>query len=79
MEVKGQSLGQEAWERLKAHRSAMLSLVLLVIIVLACLFAPLITPIQPEKQAPWFNTQPPMSQRPMVDQNNEWVLGQLTQ
>jgi oligopeptide transport system permease protein len=71
----GKSLGREAWERLKQHRLAMLSLILLIIISSACVTAPLFVSVAPEKQAPWFHTQAPFSVRPRVEAINQWQLG----
>ncbi|HET8789773.1 MAG TPA: ABC transporter permease subunit [Modicisalibacter sp.] len=42
--VAGQSLGREAWRRLKQNKAAMLSLWLLGAITLACLFGPYLLP-----------------------------------
>ena len=74
----GQSLGQEAWQRLKAHRLAMISLFTIVVITLSCTFAPLLSSIPPEKQASWFHTQAPFSSRPDVENTNEWIINQPT-
>ncbi len=41
---KGQSLGREAWRRLKQNKAAMASLWLLVVIALACLIGPYLLP-----------------------------------
>lgn len=73
----GKSLGREAWERLKQHRLAMLSLVLLCAISFSCLTAPWFVSVAPEKQAPWFHTQPPLSTRPKVEAINQWKIGDL--
>ncbi|MBF8222626.1 ABC transporter permease subunit [Halomonas sp. 328] len=40
----GDSLGREAWRRLKQNRAAMASLILLVLITLACVVGPWLTP-----------------------------------
>ncbi|WP_104204829.1 ABC transporter permease [Billgrantia saliphila] len=40
----GESLGREAWRRLKQNRAAMASLVLLTLIAVACLVGPWLTP-----------------------------------
>ncbi|MGC3872669.1 ABC transporter permease [Halomonas sp. GXIMD04776] len=41
---KGQSLGREAWRRLKQNKAAMASLWLLIVIALACLVGPYLLP-----------------------------------
>ncbi len=43
-QVAGKSLWRDAWLRLRANRAAMTSLFLLVIIALACVFGPMLSP-----------------------------------
>ena len=40
----GESLGRDAWRRLKQNRAAMVSLILLVVIAVTCLIGPYLLP-----------------------------------
>jgi len=75
---KGISLSREAWQRLQSHHLAMLSLLFIVVIALACCLAPLLSSIAPETQAAWFHTQAPFSTRPAVKALNHWQLGEAS-
>ncbi|WP_343075476.1 ABC transporter permease [Ruficoccus amylovorans] len=48
--VSGRSLGQDAWERLRANRMAMAGLAFTVLVTLACIIGPWLLPHAPDTQ-----------------------------
>ena len=50
---KGQSLWRDAWRRLRKNRFAMAGLVVMVVVTLASVIAPWITPMAPDYGQPW--------------------------
>jgi oligopeptide transport system permease protein len=55
----GRSLWQDAWRRLRRNRLAVGGAAFLVVLVLACVFAPLIFGLDPEAQAPKLHNRAP--------------------
>ena len=58
-EVRGRSLWQDAWSRLRRNRLAVACLILLVIICVTCLLGPLLCPWEPGEQSLGLKAKPP--------------------
>jgi oligopeptide transport system permease protein len=65
----GRSLWQDAWRRLRRNRLAVGSACFLVLLVLSCVFAPLIFGLDPEKQKPEIHNQAPSGEYPFGTDN----------
>ncbi|MFW5845877.1 MAG: ABC transporter permease [Planctomycetota bacterium] len=65
-----------AWRRLRAHRPAMLCLVLVVLVVVCCYAADWLAPHDPTETRPWLGARPPGSSAPAVAAHNRFVLGE---
>ena len=53
---KGQSLWKDAWRRLKKNKFAMGGLIVMVVVTIAAVIAPWITPMPPDYGQPWLRT-----------------------
>jgi oligopeptide transport system permease protein len=70
---KGTSLWEDAWHRLKKNRLALWSGIFFVIITLACIIGPWLTPYSQEQQSLSLGPTPPLSRIYSVD-----IIGQPT-
>lgn len=70
------SPGRAAWRRLRRSPAAMFGLGWMLLIVLACLIVPLLTPHAPDRELPWLGALPPGSTAPDAAWENVFTLGE---
>ena len=73
---KGQSLGRDAWRRLRRNKASMAGLFIVVIMSFTAIFADLIIPFEPDYGQPWIRSQPPGYEHPAVLAENRFTVGE---
>ena len=73
--VVGVSPGRDAWRRLRRNRAAMIGLGLLVVVVTACIAAPLVSPHDPALAREWLGARPPGFSHPGGRRSNVLEVG----
>ena len=74
--VVGISPGRDAWRRLRRNRAAMVGLGVLLVVVMACLVGPLVSPHDPALAREWLGARPPGFSHPGGRRSNVLQIGQ---